>query len=240
DRAARPPHGSRGGGRPPRGRAARAHPGGLGARRRPAAAPRALRALARPAHRAGPGRARLRADRAGRGRFGDRRRGPGLPALQHGGGPGAQARGHPGREPRGDAEPTRAVQVGALHPGAGGQRGPSTHGRRQSHASLRPAHRRWARGPRAPDPSRGLREGGPAMTGPASVSGARLAALLVGLGLVVALVAVGALFLGSARVPPGDVLAVLTGRVTGVDQIVVLSLRLPRILAALLAGGALA
>jgi iron complex transport system permease protein len=48
------------------------------------------------------------------------------------------------------------------------------------------------------------------------------------------------LFLGSARVPPGDVLAVLAGRVRGVDQVVVLSLRLPRILAALLAGGALA
>jgi iron complex transport system permease protein len=36
------------------------------------------------------------------------------------------------------------------------------------------------------------------------------------------------------------VLAVFTGRVRGVDQVVVLSLRLPRILAALLAGGALA
>jgi iron complex transport system permease protein len=43
-----------------------------------------------------------------------------------------------------------------------------------------------------------------------------------------------------ARGCRGDVLAVLTGRVKGVDQVVVLSLRLPRILAALLAGGALA
>jgi iron complex transport system permease protein len=76
------------------------------------------------------------------------------------------------------------------------------------------------------------------MSGP--VSGARLATLLLGLGLVVALVSLGALFLGSASVPPGDVLAVLAGRVKGVDQVVVLSLRLPRILAALLAGGALA
>jgi iron complex transport system permease protein len=76
------------------------------------------------------------------------------------------------------------------------------------------------------------------MSGP--VSGARLAALLLALALVVALVSLGALFLGSARVPPGDVLAVLVGRVRGVDQVVVLSLRLPRILAALLAGGALA
>jgi ABC-type Fe3+-siderophore transport system permease subunit len=76
------------------------------------------------------------------------------------------------------------------------------------------------------------------MSGP--VSGARLAALLLAFALVVALVSLGALFLGSARVPPGDVLAVLAGRVRGVDQVVVLSLRLPRILAALLAGGALA
>jgi iron complex transport system permease protein len=72
------------------------------------------------------------------------------------------------------------------------------------------------------------------------MSGARLAALLLGLGLVVAVASLGALFLGSSRVPPADVLAVLTGRVKGVDQVVVLSLRLPRILAALLAGGALA
>jgi len=78
------------------------------------------------------------------------------------------------------------------------------------------------------------------MTPPGPMSGARLAALLVGLGLVVTLAALGALFVGSASVPPGDVLAVLSGRVKGVDQVVVLSLRLPRILAALLAGGALA
>src|SRR5258705_10751433 len=78
------------------------------------------------------------------------------------------------------------------------------------------------------------------MRGVPSASGDRLAGPLAALGLVVAVVAVGALFLGSARVPPGDVLAVLTGRIKGVDQVVVLSLRLPRILAALLAGGALA
>jgi iron complex transport system permease protein len=78
------------------------------------------------------------------------------------------------------------------------------------------------------------------MTTSEPMSGARLAALLLGLGLVVALVSLGALFLGSARVPPADVLAVLAGRMKGVDQVVVLSLRLPRIVAALLAGGALA
>ncbi|HET8530401.1 MAG TPA: iron ABC transporter permease [Methylomirabilota bacterium] len=74
----------------------------------------------------------------------------------------------------------------------------------------------------------------------APASRARLALLLGGLGLLVIVAALGALFIGSASVPPRDVLAVLTGRVRGVDQVVVLSLRLPRILAALLAGGALA
>lgn len=78
------------------------------------------------------------------------------------------------------------------------------------------------------------------MTRSRSVSWARLTLLLSGLGLLVALAALGALFLGSARVPPADVIAVLSGRMKGVDQVVVLSLRLPRILAALLAGGALA
>jgi iron complex transport system permease protein len=78
------------------------------------------------------------------------------------------------------------------------------------------------------------------MTRRSWASGGRLAMLLLGLGLLVVVLALGALFLGSARVPPADVLAVLTGRVRGVDQAVVLGLRLPRILAALLAGGALA
>jgi iron complex transport system permease protein len=78
------------------------------------------------------------------------------------------------------------------------------------------------------------------MTRRSWASGGRLAALLLGLALLVVVLALGALFLGSARVPPADVLAVLTGRVRGVDQAVVLGLRLPRILAALLAGGALA
>lgn len=78
------------------------------------------------------------------------------------------------------------------------------------------------------------------MSEPLPTSGARLALLLGGLGIVVLAVSLGALFIGSARVPPGDVLAVLTGRIKGVDQVVVLSLRLPRILVALLAGGALA
>ena len=78
------------------------------------------------------------------------------------------------------------------------------------------------------------------MSEPAPASRARLTVLLGGLGLLVIVSALGALFIGSASVSPRDVLAVLTGRVRGVDQVVVLSLRLPRILATLLAGGALA
>ncbi len=73
-------------------------------------------------------------------------------------------------------------------------------------------------------------------------TGPRLTAPLAVLGLVLGLVALGSLFLGSARVPADEVLAILTGRSGGsaVDRVVVLGLRLPRIAAALLAGGALA
>ena len=71
---------------------------------------------------------------------------------------------------------------------------------------------------------------------------ARLGVALAVLSLAVAALAFGALFIGSAPVSPRGVLAVLSGGATtgAVDQVVVLSLRLPRIAAALLAGGALA
>ncbi len=71
---------------------------------------------------------------------------------------------------------------------------------------------------------------------------ARLIGALAALALLVAATALAALFVGSAPVSPRAVIAVLTGRgpVQGVDEVVVLSLRLPRILAALMAGGALA
>jgi iron complex transport system permease protein len=70
---------------------------------------------------------------------------------------------------------------------------------------------------------------------------ARLAATLGLLGLLGVGLGLAALFAGSAPVPVRSVLAVLGGRDTGpMDQVVVLSLRLPRVLAALLAGGALA
>jgi len=70
----------------------------------------------------------------------------------------------------------------------------------------------------------------------------RLLATLAALGLATAALAVAALFVGSAPVSARAVVAVLTGRgtATPVDEVVVLSLRLPRIAAALLAGGALA
>ena len=70
----------------------------------------------------------------------------------------------------------------------------------------------------------------------------RLTLLLALLALAAAAVALGALFIGSAAVSPRAVIAVLAGHGggTGVAGVVVLSLRLPRILAALLAGGALA
>src|SRR6202022_1032836 len=147
---------------------------------------------------------------------------------------------HPG-EPRLGEEPADPRQVGASWPGPGHRGRTAARDRRQPDPPLWSAHRRRPRAAGPPHPPRGLRpRGDDAMSEPLPASGARLALLLGGLGLVVLAVSLGALFIGSARVPPGDVLAVLTGRVKGVDQVVVLSLRLPRILVALLAGGALA
>jgi iron complex transport system permease protein len=70
----------------------------------------------------------------------------------------------------------------------------------------------------------------------------RLGSALAVLALVAAAAALAALFVGSAPISPRAVVAVLTGRAQaqGVDEVVVLNLRLPRIAAALLAGGALA
>src|SRR5207244_1160297 len=56
------------------------------------------------------------------------------------------------------------------------------------------------------------------------------------------LVVIAAIFLGSARLSPADVLAVLTGRADAsrTESVVIWGVRLPRIAAAVLAGGALA
>jgi iron complex transport system permease protein len=73
-------------------------------------------------------------------------------------------------------------------------------------------------------------------------AGTRLAVFVACLAAGAAAVAVAALFVGSAPVSPRAVLGVLTGRggESEIADVVVLSLRLPRILAALMAGGALA
>ena len=69
----------------------------------------------------------------------------------------------------------------------------------------------------------------------------RLALILATLGAALLLAAAGALLLGSAGISPRAVLAVLLGgKAEGIEAVVVLDLRLPRILVAVLAGGALA
>jgi iron complex transport system permease protein len=71
---------------------------------------------------------------------------------------------------------------------------------------------------------------------------ARLARVLVGLGVGLLAVMAAALFVGSAGLAPGAVLDVLAGRAgaESTERVVVLSLRLPRIVVAAIAGGALA
>ncbi len=74
------------------------------------------------------------------------------------------------------------------------------------------------------------------MTGPL-----RLGVTLCALGAVLLLVAAGALLVGSAPVSPQALLSVLLGvKREGIEAVVVLNLRLPRILVATLAGGTLA
>jgi len=72
--------------------------------------------------------------------------------------------------------------------------------------------------------------------------GSRLAWISAGLGLLLLAVALGSLLVGAARVPPGAVFDLITGGgpALGSERTVVLAIRLPRIAAALLAGGALA
>jgi len=69
----------------------------------------------------------------------------------------------------------------------------------------------------------------------------RLALALSVLGAALLVVAAGALLVGSASVSPRAILSVLLGgKPEGIEAVVVLNLRLPRILVAALAGGALA
>jgi len=73
-------------------------------------------------------------------------------------------------------------------------------------------------------------------------STARLACICGALAVVLIAVVLGSLLVGAASVPPGAVLDLIAGRgpAGGTDRTVVLSIRLPRIAAAVLAGGALA
>ena len=73
-------------------------------------------------------------------------------------------------------------------------------------------------------------------------SAARLFSLLVAVALMTMVGALAALFVGSAPVSPRAVLRILTGQepAAAVEEVVIWSLRLPRIIAALLAGGTLA
>ena len=70
----------------------------------------------------------------------------------------------------------------------------------------------------------------------------RLAIALVALGAALAVVAAISLFVGSAALSPGAVARALAGRAgaESVESIVTLQIRLPRVAAAMLAGGALA
>jgi len=69
----------------------------------------------------------------------------------------------------------------------------------------------------------------------------RFVGVLIALAVLVVAMGSGALFIGSAPLSPRAVIDVLEGHGrAAVDEVVVLSLRLPRIVAALLAGGALA
>jgi len=72
--------------------------------------------------------------------------------------------------------------------------------------------------------------------------GMRLAWICGGLLLLLAAVTLGSLLVGAAPVSPGAVLDLVTGHgpSQGTDRTVVLAIRMPRIAAALLAGGALA
>jgi iron complex transport system permease protein len=70
----------------------------------------------------------------------------------------------------------------------------------------------------------------------------RLVLVLAALAAALAVAVVAATFLGSARLSPGDVVAALTGRADAsrTESVVIWGVRLPRIAAAVLAGGALA
>src|SRR5207245_2784410 len=207
------------------------------ARRREGAAraARAVRALARSAARAGPRLAPHGDDRAGGRPLDHRRRARELRALQHRGGRRARAGGH-----RAGRSLHRRLDGGARGPGevagvderARHPRRPPVLGGPVGPAPLRPARAGGARAARADDPSRGVQV----------TDARRLARALAALSLVLLAVGVTALFVGSAGLSPSAVARALAGlaEASSVEAVVTLSLRLPRVAAAVLAGGALA
>src|SRR5262249_11700388 len=205
--------------------------------RGPAAPARALRALARSVDCAGARSPGLRAAGAGRRGLCHRRGRRRVSALQLRGRGGERARGDHSRATQLRPGRDGARPVGALHGAAGGEDGTRVLRVRRPSAPVRPPRREWPRAAGTTDPSRGLRQGGPAVS-----RAARLAMLVLALAVAVMVCGLGALSIGGAPVPPRAVIGVLRGDVAAapVEQVVVLELRLPRILAALLAGGALA
>src|SRR6185369_9344395 len=158
-----------------------------------------------------------------------------LSALQPGGGGGARARGdHPGGpfdgELDGGAVVTREVAAAGERTGHPGRA--AALGRSLAPAPLWPPRARGARDARPHHPSRGV-----SMT-----AGRRLALALAVLAAVLVVVAALALFVGSAGLSPRSVARALAGRAgaESVESVVTLQLRLPRVVAAVLAGGALA
>src|SRR3989454_951868 len=217
----------------PRARAPRAaHRGGQTRGRAAAAAARPLRPVARAAHRPGAHGARDRADPARRRGARPPRRGRRVPALQPRGGPGEGARGDPPRQPPREHPADRRDEVAASHEPARDPRWTAPPRGREPPPPLRSARRGRPRAARARDPPRGVQ---------VSPQG-RLALVLGGLAGLLVAVAAAALFLGSAPISPGAVIGAVTGRAAAesVERVVTLSIRLPRIAVAALAGGALA
>src|SRR4051812_29720525 len=68
----------------------------------------------------------------------------------------------------------------------------------------------------------------------------RFALLLAGLAAVLVLAVAGSLLVGSAAIPPGKAAEILLGAGSSLDRTILLDLRLPRVLLALVVGAGLA
>lgn len=84
-----------------------------------------------------------------------------------------------------------------------------------------------------------LQKAGRASTADRRSRASRVVTVSVVLAVLILLVSAVSLSLGAAAVAPGDILAALVGRADRLTQFVILDLRLPRLLAAVLIGGCL-